>query len=106
MVNRSDSHSDFNREAIEQNLGHAVAVQLPFEPRKASGPARCHAAGRSPCLTGDVARERRLIFGEIAELYDRSRPSYPAALVEDLVQLARLDGDRSVLEIGAGGVGP
>jgi pilus assembly protein CpaE len=33
VVNRSDSHSDFNREAIEQNLGHAVAVQLPFDPR-------------------------------------------------------------------------
>jgi SAM-dependent methyltransferase len=53
-------------------------------------------------LTGEVARERRLIFGEIAELYDRSRPSYPAALVEDLMQLAGLDGDRTVLEIGAG----
>ena len=33
VVNRNDSHSDFNREAIEQNLGHAVAVQLPFDPR-------------------------------------------------------------------------
>jgi pilus assembly protein CpaE len=33
VVNRSDSHSDFNREAIEQNLGQAVAVQLPFDPR-------------------------------------------------------------------------
>jgi SAM-dependent methyltransferase len=53
-------------------------------------------------LTGDVTREQRLIFGEIAELYDRVRPTYPAALVEDLVQLAGLDGDRTVLEIGAG----
>jgi pilus assembly protein CpaE len=33
VVNRCDSHSDFNREAIEQNLGQAVAVQLPFDPR-------------------------------------------------------------------------
>ena len=33
VVNRSDSHSDFNREAIEQNLGQAVAVQLPFDAR-------------------------------------------------------------------------
>ena len=56
-----------------------------------------------PCLTEyDVAREQRLIFGEIAELYDRSRPSYPDALVDDLVQLAELRGDRPVLEIGAG----
>jgi SAM-dependent methyltransferase len=53
-------------------------------------------------LTDEVAREQRLIFGEIAELYDRSRPSYPAALVDDLMQLAGLDGEQPVLEVGAG----
>jgi len=36
VVNRNDSHSDFNREAIEQNLGQAVAVQLPFDSRNVS----------------------------------------------------------------------
>jgi SAM-dependent methyltransferase len=49
-----------------------------------------------------VTLERRLIFGEVAELYDRSRPSYPAALVDDLIELAGLDGAVPVLEIGAG----
>jgi SAM-dependent methyltransferase len=49
-----------------------------------------------------VALERRLIFGEVAELYDRSRPSYPAALVDDLIELAGLDAERPILEIGAG----
>ena len=48
-----------------------------------------------------MARERRLIFGEVAELYDRSRPSYPDALVDDLVQLAGLGPGRSALEVGA-----
>jgi pilus assembly protein CpaE len=33
IVNRSDSHSDFNREAIEQNLHHLVSIQLPHEPK-------------------------------------------------------------------------
>ena len=43
--------------------------------------------------------ERRLSFGEVAELYDRARPSYPDALVEDLIELARAD---TALEVGAG----
>jgi pilus assembly protein CpaE len=33
VVNRSEGHSDFNRESIEQNLRRAVAVQMPYDPR-------------------------------------------------------------------------
>jgi SAM-dependent methyltransferase len=47
-------------------------------------------------------RERRLLFGEVADLYDRYRPAYPGRLVDDLVALAGLDGGRPVLEVGAG----
>jgi SAM-dependent methyltransferase len=47
-------------------------------------------------------RERRLVFGEVAELYDRHRPTYPPALVDDLIGLAGLDGSQAVLEVGAG----
>jgi len=47
-------------------------------------------------------RERRLVFGEVAELYDAHRPSYPAPLIDDLVALAGLDGRETVLEVGAG----
>jgi SAM-dependent methyltransferase len=47
-------------------------------------------------------RERRLVFGEVADLYDRHRPSYPDRLIDDLVALARLDGGQTVLEVGAG----
>ncbi len=53
-------------------------------------------------LTAVVDRERRLVFGEVAELYDEYRPSYPSRLVEDLVEMAELDGARPVLEVGAG----
>lgn len=45
--------------------------------------------------------EQRLSFGTIAELYDRTRPSYPAALVDDV--LAFCDAERPrVLDVGAG----
>jgi pilus assembly protein CpaE len=33
VVNRIDSESDFNRESIEQNLNHPVAVQVPHDAR-------------------------------------------------------------------------
>jgi SAM-dependent methyltransferase len=45
---------------------------------------------------------RRLSFGGVAELYDRSRPSYPSALVDGVLEFAGAGvGDRA-LEVGAG----
>lgn len=49
-----------------------------------------------------MGRTRRLVFGEVADLYDEYRPSYPVLLVEDLIEIAALGGDRAVLEVGAG----
>jgi SAM-dependent methyltransferase len=46
-----------------------------------------------------MVSERRLTFGEVAELYDRARPSYPNALVEDVIELTGAD---TALEVGAG----
>jgi hypothetical protein len=43
---------------------------------------------------------RRLAFGSVAELYDRSRPSYPPALVDDVLGLVGVAP--RVLEVGAG----
>ena len=41
---------------------------------------------------------RALSFGAAAEQYDRARPSYPAALIDDLLAL----GAEDVLEVGCG----
>lgn len=49
-----------------------------------------------------MRREQRLVFGEVAELYDRHRPGYPDAVVDDLVSLAGLQDGSAVLEVGAG----
>lgn len=49
-----------------------------------------------------MKREQRLVFGEVAELYDRHRPGYPDAVVDDLVSLAGLEAGSPVLEVGAG----
>ncbi|MBV9605762.1 MAG: class I SAM-dependent methyltransferase [Solirubrobacterales bacterium] len=47
-------------------------------------------------------REQRLVFGEVAELYERHRPAYPDALVDDLVELSGVGSGGVALEIGAG----
>ncbi len=54
-------------------------------------------------MTDDAARRRlRQSFDEVPEGYERARPTYPAELFDDLVELAALrEGDR-VLEIGCG----
>jgi SAM-dependent methyltransferase len=49
-----------------------------------------------------MATPRRLVFGEVAELYDRHRPTYPPALVDDLIADARLGNGDRVVEVGAG----
>jgi SAM-dependent methyltransferase len=48
-------------------------------------------------------RPRRLVFGEIAELYEARRPSYPAALIDGLVAWAAHGVESpAALEVGAG----
>ncbi|NEA98326.1 class I SAM-dependent methyltransferase [Streptomyces sp. SID13726] len=44
----------------------------------------------------------RETFDEVAELYDRARPRYPRALVEELARSAGLGRDSRVLEVGPG----
>jgi SAM-dependent methyltransferase len=50
-------------------------------------------------------RDRELLretFGSVAEQYDRARPAYPAALFDDLAEVAQLEQGARVLEIGPG----
>jgi len=33
LLNRSDAHSDFNKDAVEQNLRFPISLQLPHDPK-------------------------------------------------------------------------
>jgi SAM-dependent methyltransferase len=44
----------------------------------------------------------RTTFDEVAELYDRARPSYPPQIFDDLTALAELSAKARVVEIGCG----
>lgn len=43
-----------------------------------------------------------MLFDEVAELYDRARPTYPEPLFDDLFSISGLGPAASVLEIGCG----
>jgi SAM-dependent methyltransferase len=50
----------------------------------------------------DERESRRATFDRVAEQYDAARPTYPDALLEDLVELARIPVGGRILEIGPG----
>lgn len=49
-----------------------------------------------------MAREDRALFDQVAELYDRARPTYPPQMFDDLVALSCVPDGGRVLEIGCG----
>ncbi|HKE20052.1 MAG TPA: methyltransferase domain-containing protein [Kofleriaceae bacterium] len=49
-----------------------------------------------------IDERRRVSFDSTADRYDAARPSYPEALFDDLIALARIRADAVVLEVGAG----
>lgn len=46
--------------------------------------------------------DQRLAFGRVAELYERVRPSYPAAAIDAVLQYGGLGPGARIVEVGAG----
>lgn len=49
-----------------------------------------------------IDRTWRAVFDTTAELYAQARPSYPAALVDNVLQLSAIPAEGRILEIGCG----
>lgn len=47
-------------------------------------------------------RSRKILFNAVAADYDRYRPQYPSAAIEDLVSTANIGPESTLLEIGCG----
>src|SRR3989344_4064820 len=47
-------------------------------------------------------RKLKTIFGEIAELYEKSRPDYPKELFKDLIKISSIKKDSKILDVGCG----
>ncbi len=52
-------------------------------------------------MTG-AARDQRLVFGEVADLYHRFRPGYPPSVFDAISDFGHLQAGAPVLEVGAG----
>jgi SAM-dependent methyltransferase len=53
-------------------------------------------------VSSSQEREQRLVFGEVAERYERARPGYPPELVADVASILGLPVRARVLEVGSG----
>ncbi|MEY2450790.1 MAG: hypothetical protein QOD92_364 [Acidimicrobiaceae bacterium] len=49
-----------------------------------------------------MVREQRLVFGEVADAYQRARPTYPPDLFDAILEITGVGPGERVLEIGAG----
>ncbi|HVM09113.1 MAG TPA: class I SAM-dependent methyltransferase [Acidimicrobiales bacterium] len=52
--------------------------------------------------TAGARRELGRLFDEVADLYDRVRPTYPDAIFADLVDITGIDHRARLLEVGCG----
>lgn len=48
------------------------------------------------------SKEQRLVFGDVAEIYDRVRPGYPEELVDDVMAYGDLAPGERAIEVGPG----
>jgi SAM-dependent methyltransferase len=55
-----------------------------------------------PAVPSGQERERGLVFGEVAERYERARPGYPPAIVGEVAEILGLPPRAHVLEVGSG----
>ena len=71
----------------------------PKPPESAGNQASVYVSGMSD---GTLARSYGKVFNEVAIEYDRNRPTYPDALVDQACELAAIRDGNRVLEIGCG----
>jgi SAM-dependent methyltransferase len=71
---------------------------VPTYPRRSLGDPRRSLGDRRRALVSHCDRRRAESFGADAARYDRSRPGYPAALIDELMSAA----PRTVLDVGCG----
>jgi pilus assembly protein CpaE len=68
LLNRSDAHSDFNKEAVEQNLRFPIALQLPFDSRVVSASVNRGAPFVSSNPEAEVSRSIRELVSRLVPL--------------------------------------
>ncbi|HET9052272.1 MAG TPA: response regulator [Candidatus Dormibacteraeota bacterium] len=78
-VNRFDAHSDFNREQIEQNLRHHIALQIPHDPKVVSASVNRGAPFVAVSPEAEISRTIRELVSRLVPLEASPQPASAAA---------------------------
>ena len=68
LLNRSDAHSDFNKEAVEQNLRFSISLQLPQDPRVVSASVNRGAPFVAASPEAEVSRSIRELVSRLVPI--------------------------------------
>ncbi len=74
LLNRSDAHSDFNKEAVEQNLRFPISLQLPHEPRIVAASVNRGAPFVSTNPEVEISRAVRELVSRLVPLAEQPQP--------------------------------
>jgi pilus assembly protein CpaE len=74
LLNRSDAHSDFNKEAVEQNLRFPISLQLPHDPKIVAASVNRGAPFVSTNPEVEISRAVRELVSLLVPLSDSQQP--------------------------------
>jgi pilus assembly protein CpaE len=74
LLNRSDAHSDFNKEAVEQNLRFPISLQLPHDPKIVAASVNRGAPFVSTNPEVEISRSVRELVSRLVPLEQAGQP--------------------------------
>jgi pilus assembly protein CpaE len=74
LLNRSDAHSDFNKEAVEQNLRFPISLQLPHDPKIVAASVNRGAPFVSTNPEVEISRAVRELVSRLVPLTEQPQP--------------------------------
>jgi pilus assembly protein CpaE len=74
LLNRSDAHSDFNKEAVEQNLRFPISLQLPHDPKIVAASVNRGAPFVSTNPEVEISRAVRELVSRLVPLEQAAQP--------------------------------
>jgi pilus assembly protein CpaE len=74
LLNRSDAHSDFNKEAVEQNLRFPISLQLPHDARIVAASVNRGAPFVSTNPEVEISRAVRELVSRLVPLAEQPQP--------------------------------
>jgi pilus assembly protein CpaE len=81
-LNRADAHSDFNKEAVEQNLRFPIALQIPHDPRVVSASVNRGAPFVTISPEAEISRAIRELVSRLVPLDPSAQPAVLAGAGE------------------------